>query len=106
MDIATLWDGILALGRSYNVDPLVFAVIYVAGVPFFYLFLAWLIRNLKRGRSPVLPAALLGFVFLSSYLYVIVMGRNVPWWVYVLVALLVAVGGISLVIKVRKRLKA
>jgi hypothetical protein len=105
VDIQSIWNGILDLGRSYNVDPLVFAVIYIAGTPFFYVFLAWLVRNLRRGKSPILPAILLGFVFLSSYLYVIVMGRNVPWWVYALAVVLVAAGALSLLKTVRARLR-
>jgi len=103
MDLNRIWDGILELGRFYNVDPLVFAVIYLSGAPFFYLFLAWLIRNLRLKKSPALPGALLGLVFLSSYLYVLVMGRNVPWWVYLAMAALIAIGLVSLARKVRAR---
>jgi hypothetical protein len=52
----------LALGERYNVNPLIFGSIYVGAIPFFSLSIAWLVRNLRRGRSavaPLLSAALL-----------------------------------------------
>lgn len=105
MDLAgwwtAFWNGALSLGRDYGVDPLVFAAIYVGAIPFFSLSLGWLLRNLKTRRSLVLPGLATGFFFISAYLYLILAGRNVPWWVYAAVAALVIAGALSTGLKIR-----
>ena len=97
-----LRDWFLGLGAEYGVDPIVFGAIYVGAIPLFFLSLAWLGRNVRAGRSHVLPILAAGFCFISAYLYLIVAGMNVPWWVYAFVAALVAFGAWSTVRSIRK----
>ncbi len=80
----------LGLGAAYGVNPLIFGSIYVGAIPFFTASVAWLVRNARSGRSVVVPALSAAFFFLSAYLYLIAVGKNVPWWVYGAVA---ALGG-------------
>ena len=93
----------LGLGAEYGVDPLIFGAIYVGAIPLFTASVAWLVRNARAGRSVVVPALAAGFFFVSAYLYLIVAGQNVPWWVYAFVALLVAGGAWSTVRSVRAK---
>ncbi len=95
----------LSLGREHGVNPFVFGAIYIGAIPFFSLSVAWLIRNLKRGQSPVLPALCAGFCFISAYLYLLVAGQNIPAWVYVFIAAMLVFGAYSTVRKVRSRLR-
>ena len=99
-------DWFLGLGAQYGVDPVLFGAIYVGAIPFFTLSVAWLVRNARRGRSVVAPALAAGFFFVSAYLYLIVAGRNVPAWVYALVAVLVVGGAWSTVRTVRAKVAA
>ena len=99
-------DWFFGLGAQYGVDPLIFGAIYVGAIPFFTLSLGWLVRNLRRKRSVVLPTLAAGFFFISAYLYLLVAGENIPVWVYAVVAALVAFGAYSTVRKVRKRVAA
>ena len=105
-----MWDAVrdwfLGLGAAYGVDPLVFGAIYVGAIPFFTLSVAWTVRNLRAGRSIVVPALAASFFFVSAYLYLIVAGQGVPLWVYGVVAAMVAVGAVSTVRKVRARAAA
>lgn len=101
-----LRDWFFGLGAQYGVDPLVFGVIYVGAIPFFTASVAWLVRNARAGRSVVAPALAAGFFFVSAYLYLIVVGRNVPWWVYAFVAVLVVGGAASTVRQVRRKVAA
>lgn len=96
----------LGLGAQYGVNPLVFGVIYVGAIPFFTASLAWLIRNLRRGRPVVLPALSASFFFISAYLYLLVAGQNIPAWVYGVVAAMVVVGVVSTVQKIRRGIAA
>lgn len=92
-----------SLGESYGVDPLVFGAIYVGAIPFFLLSVAWLVRRRKAGRSTVLPMLAAGFFFVSAYLYLAVVGRNIPVWVWLFVAALLAYGAWSAVRDIKRK---
>jgi len=91
----------LGLGKRYGVNPLIFGSIYVGAIPFFSLSIAWLVRNLRRGQSVVAPLLSAAFFFVSAYLYLLVAGQNIPVWVYIVIAGMLAFGVWSTVRKVR-----
>ena len=103
--LADLKDWFLGLGAEYGVDPLIFGAIYVSAIPLFFLSLAWLGRNVRAKKSPVLPILAAGACFVSAYVYLIVAGENVPVWVYGFVAALVAFGAWSTVRSIRKTIR-
>ena len=94
----------LNLGDNYGVNPIIFGSIYVGAIPFFTASVAWLVKNYRHGKSIVLPALSSLLFFISSYLYLIIAGKNVPVWVYGIVVLLVTIGAYSTVQRIRKRL--
>lgn len=104
MNLNALYEWFTGLGAEYGVDPLIFGAIYVGAIPFFTVCLGWLVRNLKQKKPIVLPALFTGFFFISAYLYLIIAGRNVPFWVYLVIALLVVFGAYSTGKTIRKRL--
>jgi len=101
------WDAIrewfLSLGATYGVNPIIFGSIYVGAIPFFTLSVAWLVRNLRQKKPIVLPLLSSGFFFISAYLYLLIAGQNIPWWVYAVVAGMIALGIYSTVQKIRKQ---
>ena len=106
--IDAMWEAIsewfMSLSRNYNVNPWIFGAIYIGAIPFFSLSIGWLVRNYRKGKSIALPAMSALFCFISAYLYLLIAGRNVPWWVYGAVLLLVVYGAYSTVKKVRSRI--
>ena len=92
----------MGLGDKYGVDPVIFGSIYVGAIPLFTLSLWWLIRNIQKKKPVVLPVLFTGFFFVSAYLYLIIAGRNIPWWVYGLIAALVAYGMYATWQKIKK----
>ena len=102
-----MWQDIqewfLGLGEQYGVNPVLFGAIYVGAIPFFTLSIGWLIRNLRQKKPIVLPALSAGFFFISAYLYLIIVGENIPAWVYGFIAVLVLFGVYSTVKKVRQQ---
>lgn len=106
---ARLWHTALAfflsLGAKHHVNPWVFGAIYVGAVPFFSASLAWLVRSARRKQPTLLPLLSTGFFFVSAYLYLIAVGRNVPAWVYGVIAAIVLGGGVGAVRKVRRQLR-
>jgi len=93
MELQPLVDWFMNLGAQYGVNPFIFGAIYVGAVPFFMLSVGWLVRNARRGESIVLPVLSASFFFVSAYLYLAVAGENIPWWVYGVLAAMVAYGG-------------
>lgn len=91
--------------ETYRVDPVIFLVIYLVSVPVFYYSLLRTIRAIARGLgSEVMrwSAVLLGAI-VAPFLYVLVFGRNLPWWVYGIIGLLIGQGVLSMALKVRKK---
>lgn len=91
------------LGRKYNVNPAVFGGIYVGAIPFFTLSVGWIIRNLRRKRSVVVPVLAASFFFISAYLYLLIVGRNIPAWVYVAIVAMIGFGLYSTIRKIRAK---
>ena len=97
-------DWFLGLGAQYGVNPYIFGAIYIGAIPFFLLSVAWLIRRARAGRSTVLPTLLAGFFFVSAYLYLAIAGENIPVWVWIFLAVLIAYGAFSTIRDTRRKI--
>jgi ABC-type Co2+ transport system permease subunit len=102
--VETLHNWFLGLGAQYGVNPIIFGSIYVGAIPFFSLSLAWLIRNLRQKKSIIVPALSTAFFFISAYLYLLIAGKNIPFWVYGVVTAMIAAGAVSITQKIRQGL--
>lgn len=101
-EMTKIW--FFGLGKQYGVNPIIFGTIYVGAIPFFTISVAWLIRNYRMNKSIILPAlSALGF-FVSAYVYLIIVGQNVPWWIYGIVACMVIYGMWSTYRSLRKKM--
>ncbi len=92
MELELIHEWLMNLSADYNVNPYIFAAIYVGAIPFFTISVAWIIRNKKQKKPITLPVFLTGFFLSSAYLYLLVAGENVPTWVYALVVGLLGYG--------------
>jgi len=91
----------LSLGEQYGVNPVIFGTLYVGTMPLFTISLGWVIKNLRQDKPVFLPLLLTGIFFISAYLYLIVVGKNIPTWVYVLILSMIIIGIIGTIQKVR-----
>lgn len=105
-----MWDELLrwlgSLGDEYGVDPLVYAILYVGSAPLFFGSLAWLIRRARRSGGVLLPAASAALFFSLPTLYVVVAGRGLPWWVYLILGVLAVAGAVSAARRVHDALRS
>lgn len=96
-------NSITDLANGYGVNLYIFAGIYIGGVPLFWLGIAWIVRNLRRKTSLTVPVLFTGLITISSYLYVIAVGNDVPAWVYVVIGALIAYGMVALAMNIRSK---
>jgi hypothetical protein len=101
----SLYSWFLSLGDEYGVNPFIFGAIYVGAIPFFTLSVAWIVRNYKRQKSITLPVLSASGCFVSAYVYLMIAGENVPWWVYVIVIGMLVYGAWSTYQNVQKKIK-
>ena len=94
----------LGLGAEYGVNPYIFGAIYVGAIPFFLLSIGWLVKNARAGKSTLLPTMSAGFFFVSAYIYLAIAGRNIPVWVWVFLAALIAYGAWSSIRDTRRKI--
>ncbi|MEX0944294.1 MAG: hypothetical protein WD513_02780 [Balneolaceae bacterium] len=102
--VRTAYDWFLSLSDNYGVNPFIFGSIYVGAIPFFTLSVAWIVRNYRSKKSITLPVLAASFCFVSAYLYLMIAGENVPWWIYAIVILMLIYGGWSTIKNVKKQI--
>ncbi len=103
--ISTIKELMRVARDTYGVNPVIFLVIYFGGLPVFYYSLFRMLRALakKLGKEIMLWSTIFLFSSVAPFLYVLFFGRNLPWWAYAVIALLIGQGILSLVIKLRKK---
>lgn len=94
----------LSLGANYGVNPWIFGAIYVGAIPFFLASIGWLVKNARAGKSTVLPTLSAGFFFVSAYIYLAIVGNNIPVWVWIFLAVLIVWGAFSQIRQTRKKI--
>ena len=104
--LASFNDWFLGLGAQYGVNPYIFGAIYIGAIPFFLASIGWLVKRARAGRSTVAPTMLAGFFFVSAYLYLAVFGQDIPVWVWMFLAGLLAYGAWSTIRDTRRKIAA
>jgi uncharacterized membrane protein YfcA len=98
-------DWVLRLGDDYGVDPVIYGLIWIGGLPLFLLSLGWLVRALRRREPMILPLIATAFFFLAPTLYVFAAGRDLPGWVYAVLVALAVIGAVGTARKVQARIR-
>ena len=106
IDLAAVQVWAMGLGAQYRVNPVIFAGLYIGAIPFFFAFTGLAIKRLRAGKPAVLPILAAGLCFVSAYLYLAIVGRGIPVWVWGFLALLIGYGGWSAMRDFRSRLAA
>ena len=101
----SIYQWFLGLSDQYGVNPFIFGAIYVGAIPFFTISVAWIVRNYKKKLSITLPVLSASGCFVSAYVYLMIAGENVPWWVYAVVIGMLVYGGWGTFSKVKKQIK-
>jgi len=89
----------------FGVDPVVFLVLLLGTRPVFYYAIYSMVRAIAKRKTNEITIWSMLFLLATAapYLYVLFAGRNLPWWVYIIVALLLGQGIYSLVRRLRRK---
>jgi pyruvate/2-oxoglutarate dehydrogenase complex dihydrolipoamide dehydrogenase (E3) component len=98
-----LTDWFMNLGAEYGVNPVIFGSISLGAIPFFWLSVAWLVRNMRRSKPIFLPVMATSLCVLSAYIYLFIAGENLPLWVYGLVVGLIGYSAYTTAKSVREK---
>ncbi|ROO25133.1 hypothetical protein [Salinisphaera orenii] len=88
-------DYLNGVAETHHVNPLLFVFIYLVTTVPFLLISGWLFHHIRRQKPLALLVFLWALCYTAPYLYVLAVGRDLPPWVYVMVALLIC-GGLGL----------
>jgi len=90
---------------NYGVNPVVFLVIYLSCTPLFYYSIFQTIRAVKKkhGNKFMLWSALFLCVPIAPLIFILLFGKNIPWWVYGIIIILISQAVLSLIMKIRKK---
>jgi hypothetical protein len=102
--LASAQDWVMGLGAQYGVNPWIFGAIYVGAIPFFLLFTGIAIKRLRNNKSAAVPILAAGLCFVSAYIYLAIVGRGIPLWVWGFLGALIVYGAWSAVRDFRKKL--
>lgn len=98
------WIYIKNLGAAHNVNPVLFGILYLGSIPPYLGSMGWIVRNYRKGISVALPIISTLFFFILPSLYIAIFGKDVAWWVYLIILILLVYGGFTAVNKVRSRI--
>jgi hypothetical protein len=98
-------EELMQVARDYYcVNPIIFLIIYLGCAPLFYYSIFRTLRAL--GRRLAREAMIWSAVFLAStaapFIYVLFFGRNIPWWAYGIIALLIAQALLAFAVRLRR----
>ena len=104
-----IWHSIqqyyFAIGKNFHVDPVIFLGIHIIATPLFLLSIAWLIKNYRQQKSVVIPTIVSAFIFSAANIYLVIFGKNIPWWIYLILAATTIISGYFSYRKVDRKIK-
>ena len=104
--LTQLKDWVIELGDKHGVDPLLLGCLYLVSKVSLFTTLGFLVRNIRRKKPVTLLLLMAGVFFCIPYTYIIIAGRNIPVWVYMLIACIFMYGGYTIWKKVTEKPEA
>lgn len=86
----------------HQVAPFLFGALYLLSKILFLIFLGWAIKNLRKKSSILFPLLFAALGYSLPYIYLIVAGKNIPVWVYIIISSIYITSGLSIRAKLRR----
>ena len=101
--LSHLQNWLAQIKATHGVNPEIFALIYFGGVIPFWLSIYKIIagirtKNLVQVRT---FSIVLGIIILAPFTYVAIFGRNLPFWFWIVTALVITYSTYSVIRRIR-----
>lgn len=89
--LSYLKNWLVKIHQDYGVNPIIFAIIYFGGAPFFWFSIYKIISGLKNKNITQMRifAVILGITIIAPFVYVAIFGHNVPYWFWIFAAIII-----------------
>lgn len=100
-------DWLANIEKTYSVDPIIFAVLYFGTfIPCWYFVFKIIGAIKKKNIDKLIIYSLIElFLLVLPFLYILIWGRNLPVWVYIILVLLIVISAISAFRAISKKLE-
>lgn len=102
------WDAIVnyykTIGEKYSVDPVLFVGIHVVATPLFAAGVWWIVYSRRKGYSLVAPIVMATLIFNAANIYLIIYGKDIPWWIYGIIGSTTLISSYFTIKKVKAKL--
>ncbi|MDI6642191.1 MAG: hypothetical protein QME68_07785 [Elusimicrobiota bacterium] len=101
-----LRNWLVSIEEIHNVNPMIFAILYLGGVPIFWLSIYKIVRCLKDAQTEKIIkwGLILGAVILAPFGYVAIFGRNLPGAFWMILIAVIVLSVFSVFKKIRQKL--
>jgi hypothetical protein len=104
--MVTLWHNMLHYGRAHGVEPVIFALLYLAHHPLFWGTVAWIVARVRRKRPVAVLVVMAVFFWVMPYAYILVFGHGLPGWAYAAAVGFLVMGGLHAGRQIYRRIRA
>lgn len=93
--------------ETYHVNPYIFILIFAVSIPLYWYSVFRIVKAIQvKDRSRTLNWIIANIIiYIAPYAYVFVVGRNIPWWFYLVLVAIIILSLFSLAKNIRKRAK-
>jgi hypothetical protein len=91
--------------EEYGVNPVWFLLLYFGTVPLFWASIVYTVRFYRESKPLWLPLTGLILSQFACYIYLISAGRNLPAWIYIVIAAIIGWGLLRSWSKIRKKVR-
>jgi len=103
--IDTFKDWVVDLGDKHGVDPVLIFFLYLISKVCLIVCLGWTVNNIRLKKPFTMQLLLAGVSFCIPYSYLIIVGRNIPLWIYLIIAVVFTLGAYSIWKKVSTKIE-
>ncbi len=98
-----LKDWLARIHHDYGVNPIIFAIIYFAGIVPFWFSIYKIIGGLKKKKFAEVRTfgIILGIIIILPFSYVAIFGHNLPFWFWIVASGIIGYSIYSVVNKIR-----
>ena len=99
-----IYDYYFVISTKYAVKPIVFISIHAVCTPLLVMNIWWLLRSKRLGKPIIAPLLCTIVLYNIANVYLVIVGRNIPLYIYLMLIVFTLYSGYISVMKLREKL--